>query len=293
MIEKTLQYLIDYIEMNLENDLTLDDCADITGYSKYHLHRLFINLTGISIGAYIRGRRLNLAYTDVRQGVRLIDIALKFGYQSERAFSRAFVQHYGISPSKCRHVGKLSVSPMVIADLIRKRDIVMEKYLSDVFFETLEDMNVIACTRFSNNPEEEVIGFLTEYTKKYNIQITGRNFGFDVPLEESLQDQGVRGYQYWLELEANQSDKIKPNLDEQVEYLQIKGAEYGVLRIEDPFMDPFERIPKGWQRMINWINSQDMVKQKYSNNGYCLEEVKTIEDSTVMDLYVPIGPLSV
>jgi AraC family transcriptional regulator len=290
MIEIGLQRMVDYIEMNLSETLSLDECAQIAGYSKFHLHRLFSNLTGQSVGAYIRERRLSEAYIYVSQGERILDVAIRFGYQSERAFSRAFIQRYGMSPSKCRGLKMLHVSPLVIQDLIRKCGIVMEKYMSDVFFETLEDMKVIASTRFSNNPEEEVIEFLTQYAKEHRIETTGRNFGFYVPVEDSSFNQEVRGYQYWLEVTGNglASYKAGDSMDEQVTYLEIDKSKYAVLRIEDPFADPFERIPKGWQRMIGWLKDHDIQGQTCQIDKYCLEEVKIIDDVTVMDIYVPI-----
>lgn len=95
--------LLQYIEMNLESKLKLDDLARRAYLSKYHYHRLFHRATGESISKYITKRRMEKAAEELAQTERpIIDIALKFQYASQESFSRAFTRIYGITPGKYR-----------------------------------------------------------------------------------------------------------------------------------------------------------------------------------------------
>lgn len=94
----TLEKAITFIEAHL-GDVGVEDVARHAGYSYYHLTRLFSAVIGESIGSYIKKRRLaesaqKLLYTDMR----IIDIAMQYGFESSEAFSRAFRAAYKTSP---------------------------------------------------------------------------------------------------------------------------------------------------------------------------------------------------
>lgn len=96
---ETIKKVVDYIEENLNNELSLDKIAEKAGYSKFHLHRIFSKIVGETIHKYIQKRRLTeaarkLVYTDES----IIDIALISGYESQQAFTLAFKKMYKSSP---------------------------------------------------------------------------------------------------------------------------------------------------------------------------------------------------
>lgn len=103
----TLQQLnqaMRYIEQHLTDNIEIQRVAQIAGCSEYHLGRLFSFLAGISLSEYIRRRRLSSAAVDIQQGsTKIIDIALKYGYASPDAFTRAFRSLHGYTPSEARH----------------------------------------------------------------------------------------------------------------------------------------------------------------------------------------------
>lgn len=90
-----LQKTIDYIEERLKEPLSIEECAQYAGFSKFHFHRLFGIHLDVTLMEYVRRRRLGYAMLEVMQGKRILDIALDYGYGSERAFSRAFLQEFG------------------------------------------------------------------------------------------------------------------------------------------------------------------------------------------------------
>lgn len=92
-----------YIEANLEGEIEHERLAQIAGCSSYNFQRLFVFVVGKPLAQYIRERRLTLAAFDVvRSEARLIDIALRYGYDAQDAFTRAFRAFHGVAPSTAR-----------------------------------------------------------------------------------------------------------------------------------------------------------------------------------------------
>ncbi|MBQ4051403.1 MAG: helix-turn-helix domain-containing protein, partial [Oscillospiraceae bacterium] len=76
--------------------------------SSYHFQRVFSILCGFTIGEYIRNRRLSLAGTELATGkAKVIDVALKYGYESPDSFAKAFQKFHGILPSQARNNGSM------------------------------------------------------------------------------------------------------------------------------------------------------------------------------------------
>lgn len=92
-----------YIEERLTEDIDYSEISKIAYCSEYHFKRIFSFLSGISLSEYIRRRRLTLAALDLKnRNLRIIDIAVKYGYNSGDSFSRAFHSMHGILPSEAR-----------------------------------------------------------------------------------------------------------------------------------------------------------------------------------------------
>lgn len=83
--------LLSWLESHLDQPLSLDNVAAKAGYSKWHLQRMFKDITGNAIGAYIRARRLSKAAVALRLTSRpILDIALQYRFDSQQTFTRAF-----------------------------------------------------------------------------------------------------------------------------------------------------------------------------------------------------------
>lgn len=95
-----------YIEENLDDTIDYAALAQTACCSQYHFQRFFASVTDIPLSEYIRRRRLTQAALELQNGNdRIIDIALKYGYNSADAFSRAFAVMHGVPPSKARAPG--------------------------------------------------------------------------------------------------------------------------------------------------------------------------------------------
>ncbi|HFU7079256.1 TPA: GyrI-like domain-containing protein [Bacillus cereus] len=103
---KNMNGALKYIEENLTNNIDFKEVARLAFCSEYHFKRMFSFLAGISLSEYIRRRRLTLAAFELKgSNVKVIDIAMKYGYNSPNSFARAFQSLYGITPSEARNNG--------------------------------------------------------------------------------------------------------------------------------------------------------------------------------------------
>ncbi|WP_312109551.1 MDR efflux pump AcrAB transcriptional activator RobA [Pantoea septica] len=92
--------LLVWLESHLDQPLSLDNVALKAGYSKWHLQRMFKDVTGHAIGAYIRARRLSKAAVALRLTSRpIMDIALQYRFDSQQTFTRAFKKQFNQTPA--------------------------------------------------------------------------------------------------------------------------------------------------------------------------------------------------
>ena len=112
---KLLNDTIEYIERNLDATLDIDEISKVAYSSRYHFQRIFYALTGFTVTEYIRNRRLSLAAEELAAtDNKVIDVALKYGYESPEAFTKAFQRLHEISPSVLKKLnGKIKAFPKI------------------------------------------------------------------------------------------------------------------------------------------------------------------------------------
>jgi AraC family transcriptional regulator len=97
---------LDYIEANLDGDISIKRAAETAASSPFHFQRMFSMLTGMTAADYIRKRRLTLSAQELAaKKCRVIDAALKYGYETPESFSKAFRKLHGISPAQAKVPG--------------------------------------------------------------------------------------------------------------------------------------------------------------------------------------------
>lgn len=93
--------VIEYIEENLQSEISLAQCARVSGYSAYHFLRVFKDTVGLTPADYIRKRRISEISREIMQGNRYIsDIAFRYGFNSKENFVRAFKAEHHILPTE-------------------------------------------------------------------------------------------------------------------------------------------------------------------------------------------------
>ena len=101
-----------WVRENVTRKITLQEVASRYGYSKWYLNRSYMLYSGISLGAFIRLERMKAAADDlINSGNRIMDIALRYEFESQQAFTRAFSRHYGMPPATFRKVMRNRQSP--------------------------------------------------------------------------------------------------------------------------------------------------------------------------------------
>jgi AraC family transcriptional regulator len=112
--EKQIDGVKKYIREHIDEPLTREVLADIAGFSVPHFHRVFTRQIGENIASYVRRVRLERAARKLRFGaVDITQVALAAGYNTHTAFSRAFKQQYGLSPSEFRQLDCRTATQML------------------------------------------------------------------------------------------------------------------------------------------------------------------------------------
>ncbi|MGH4125996.1 MAG: AraC family transcriptional regulator [Clostridium sp.] len=103
---KKMNDALNYIEDNMLSDIDYSKVARVACCSVYNFQRMFSFITDVSLSEYIRRRRLTLAAFEFQDSnVKVIDLALKYGYESPEAFARAFQNIHGVTPTVARNMG--------------------------------------------------------------------------------------------------------------------------------------------------------------------------------------------
>ena len=110
-----------YLEERLDGEIRLQELGQLAGCSAYHFQRMFSYLAGIPLGEYIRRRRMTRAAADLQNGKKVLDTALRYGYDSPTAFNRAFKAVHGVPPSQAKQAGvKLKAFPRICFKFVLK-----------------------------------------------------------------------------------------------------------------------------------------------------------------------------
>jgi AraC family transcriptional regulator len=94
-----IQNILDVIDERVTEKITLKELAEESGYSTFHLNRIFSRATGITLMAYVIRRKLQYALYDIGCGEKILDVALKYGFETHAGFTRAFKKCFGYPPS--------------------------------------------------------------------------------------------------------------------------------------------------------------------------------------------------
>lgn len=101
-----ITHAIEYIEKNLTEELDINEIAGKAYVSSFYFQKIFNALCGFTVGEYIRNRRLTLAAQELcSTNIKVVDVALKYCYESPDSFARAFTKFHGINPSLAREQG--------------------------------------------------------------------------------------------------------------------------------------------------------------------------------------------
>ena len=166
-----IQRALDYTEARLTEKIDYEMVAKQACSSAFHFQRMFSMLCGFSLGDYIRMRRLTLAAEDLLStGNKIIDIALRYGYDTPESFSRAFQRFHGITPTEARRGGTIKSFFRLSVKLILSGGSTM-----DYRIEKKDAFKIICKKKQVTKPQgdtatEEISAFWDECTKDGTIE---------------------------------------------------------------------------------------------------------------------------
>lgn len=112
---------INYIEENILEEINYCKLGQLAGCSPSHFQRIFTYLSGVTLKEYVKRRRMSLAATELADNsTKVIDVALKYGYSSPTAFTRAFADIHGVTPSEVKDGVKIVAFPPMKFQMVVK-----------------------------------------------------------------------------------------------------------------------------------------------------------------------------
>lgn len=184
MSREIVDKILMYIDEHIYEKISLNDLAAIAGYSPFYFSALFSEIMGISVTAYIRIRKLQYALVSLLEGEKIIDISLKYAFESHEGFTRSFTKLFGSTPKTVRkYLTTYTVPKYVVPDItLRKENIDMKTKQNLV-----EDMHCILFAFLQESIEEAKEGHCTEINIELlpDNQIKVSDNGRGIPLSDN------------------------------------------------------------------------------------------------------------
>lgn len=235
-----LNQAIGYIEDNLDQEIDYAHLARIACCSTFHFQRMFSYIANVPLSEYIRRRRMSTAAFELQNShIKIIDLSLKYGYESPTAFNRAFQSVHGISPSAAREEGAaLKAFPRISFQIKIKGEVEMNYRI-----EKREEFRVVGVKEHLDMTAEECMERVPQFWAE-----TFQNGMFDVVCKLSDQEPcGVLGistcmngkdFDYYI---ACATDKEAPK--NTVEYV-IPAATWAIFECIGPMPQAIQELQK-------------------------------------------------
>ena len=222
------QQSIDFIEENLASTLEIENVAQKAALSPFYYQRIFGALCGMTVGEYIRARRMTLAAQELSSGdEKVIDVALKYGYDSPDSFAKAFQRFHGISPSKAREPGAhlRSLAPLHIKISLEGGQMLDYRIVEKAPFTVMGIKR-----RFNSDTSYQEI---PKFWNEWAADMKGLKGMFGVCL-----DMDGKNFDYWI------ADNYAPwdDIPEGCEWTVIPGGLWAQFKCKGPLPDSLQSV---------------------------------------------------
>lgn len=247
---------IEYIEEHITDDLSAEEISDYVYMSSFYFQKGFSMLCGYSVMEYIRNRRLALAGGELATtGGKVIDVAMKYGYDSPDSFTKAFTRFHGVSPSMVR---KDDVMIKTFAPL--KIEISLKGgYLMNYKIVKKESFTVLASSKIFDyeNCKKEIPIFWKEHYEKGNGKYICGMFGINI--DESM---GKDSFEYLI------ADIYNPVVDIPEGFITktIPAFTWAVFSCDGPMSTALQDV--NTKIFSEWLPA---LKEYEFAAGYCVE----------------------
>ena len=272
---------IQYIEEHLTDDLSVEAIAGHVNVSPFHFQKGFSILCGYTLGEYIRSRRLALAGNDlVCSNQKIIDIALKYGYDSPDSFTRAFTRFHGVTPTQARREAVMlkSFAPLKIHFTLEGG------YLMDYRIEKKEVFTVLAHAKTFpyEGAQQNVPQFWQEH---HSGDLAGKVMGvYGINIDESM---GMDSFEYLI------ADPYIPDtpVPEGLSLRTIPPLTWAIFPIRGAMPDALQDV--NTKIYTEWLPA---LKDYEFAAGYCVEYYDnpmnypkgTFDDNYYCEIWIPI-----
>ena len=267
---------IEYMEEHMSEEISYEDVAKQACVSVFHFQRVFGILCGITVGEYIRNRRLTMAGEELAAtNCRVIDVAMKYGYDSPDSFTKAFIRFHGIRPSSAKGHGAVlrAYAPLHIKYSLEGGGIM------DYRIEEKEALKLFGMKRTFqfDDAYQNIPMFWEEFFKKgYGKEICGC---FGVCIEESAKE---KTFTYMI---ADLYDGKQEIRDEFTLY-EIPKGEWAIFTAKGPLPKSLQDVnTKIWSE---WVpNSREYeVSGGYNIEMYTEGDTKAAD--YISEIWVPV-----
>ena len=251
-----IQSAISFIEQHITDDITAEDVANHVHISSFYFQKGFSMLCGYSVTEYIRNRRLALAGGALAAtDMKIIDIAMKYGYDSPDSFTKAFTRFHGVSPAMVR---KNDVTIKTFAPL--KLEILLKGgYLMNYKIIDKESFTVLgASKKFEyENCKQEIPLFWQEHYAKGHGKYVGGMFGINID-----EQMGNDSFEYLI------ADLYNPNTEIPEGFVTrtIPAFTWAVFSCDGPLPTALQDV--NTKIFSEWLPA---LKEYEFAAGYCVE----------------------
>ncbi|MCL2774143.1 MAG: effector binding domain-containing protein [Oscillospiraceae bacterium] len=256
-----IETILNYIEDNIIENINVELIAEKSGYSAFHFSRIFSETVGISLIAYITWRKLQFALCDIYKGGKILDTAVKYGFETHGGFTKAFKKYFGSPPSVyILHVSNNSLSTVNIKTLqtkFRKGTLLMTPHIieftpfSVVGYpsrHTRENMkNTSDAPTFWNTIN---LDYGTILTKLYDAFPKSKHCEISMCYDV---DEGTGEFTYMLGRGIDNPDDLK-NIQPDMKRVDITGGLYAVFSTPPSECSYIKAAQDTWNEIFhNWL----------------------------------------
>ncbi|MCG7384515.1 AraC family transcriptional regulator [Paenibacillus sp. ACRRY] len=285
---KLLRQSIDYVEQHLHLPIEIEDVARSAMTSKYHFQRMFHAVTGVTITQYVRNRRLTLAAHELAgTDCKVIDVALKYGYDSPAAFTKAFQRMHGVTPRAAKKMNvRLKAFPRISFQVQIKGETEMNYRIVEEMESTVFGKNV----SIQNDAYKEIPLFVEDIWKngihdRIN-ELVGRPAGSLLNgYHYDFNEDGSKRYLMGVELPNGQQVTDEFNI------LHVPSQTYAVFECREEIPDEVEiglGILNIWKRIYSeWFPSTNFEQVE----GPCIEKYYWVDDryqNSICEVWIPV-----
>lgn len=272
---------IQYMEEHITEDITVESVANSVGVSSFYFQKGFAMLCGFTVSEYIRNRRLALAGNDLLvTDERIIDIAMKYGYDSPDSFTRAFTRFHGVTPTSVRKEEVLlkSFAPLKIKISLEGG------YLMDYKIVKKEAFTVIANAKTFpyEGAKESVPKFWQEHFQSGKNAVVCGWYGINIDLE-----MGQENFEYLIADPYNPQKEIPEGFVTRT----IPAFDWSVFPCKGPMPTALQDV--NTKIYTEWLPA---LKQYEFAAGYCVEyyddptkyEKGTQDENYYCEIWIPV-----